>query len=160
MPWFAIPFTIHAIRPFRESGCKAWPCISINRLAGAAFERYNTINRATRGQGFFNKKSSNLFCSFSLVLLAGFQRCSVNQLIHSCRYWYELLYIDWSSSSRSAISYTVALHISAVFCFHWESLGFLITNCTKFCNRCASMLTIYGEEYLLQPLKLGRLRRK
>ena len=90
--WFANPFTIHANLkeewPFGESGCKAYGFLitlcglaSINHLAGAAFERYDTLDRAASGQGLFNKKRVIYFVYFSLVLFAGFQRCSISRLV-------------------------------------------------------------------------------
>ena len=123
MPWFAIPFTIHANLkekwPFGESGCKAYGFVttlcglaSINHLAGAAFERYDCIKRATRGQGLFNKMRTIYFVIFlwfyslvfSVAPLANWSSYTTEGIGTSCS-------VDWSSSSPNAVSYTVVLYL-------------------------------------------------
>ena len=123
MSWFPIPFTIHAnVKekwPFGESGCKAYGFLttlcglaSINHLAGAAFERYDYIERATRGQGLFNKKRTVYFVIFlwfyslvfSVAPFANWSSYTLEGFGTSCS-------VDWSSSSSNAVSYTVALYL-------------------------------------------------
>ena len=123
MSWFAIPLTIHANLkkkwPFDESGCKVYGFLttfcglaSINHLAGAAFERYDTLDRGTRGHNLFNKKRAVYFvlflwiCSlfFSVAPLANWSSYTVEGIGTSCS-------LDWSSSTPSAVSYTVVLYL-------------------------------------------------
>ena len=121
--WFANPFIIHANLkekwPFGESGCKAYGFLttlcglaSINHLAGAAFERYDTLDRATRGHGLFNEKRAIYFVLFlwfyslvfSVAPLANWSSYTLEGIGTSCS-------IDWSSSSPNAVSYTVVLYL-------------------------------------------------
>ena len=123
MSWFAIPFTIHANLNekwlFGESGCKAYGFLttlcglaSINHLAGAAFERYDTMDRATRGHGLFNEKRAIYFVLilwlyslvFSVAPLTNWSAYTLEGIGTSCS-------IDWSSSSGGAVSYTFVLYL-------------------------------------------------
>ena len=123
MSWFVIPFTIHASLkekwPFGESGCKAYGflttlcgLVSINHLAGAAFERYDTIDRATRGHSLLNQKRAVYFVLFlwlyslvfSVAPFANWSSYTIEGIGISCS-------VDWSSSSPNAVSYTVVLYL-------------------------------------------------
>ena len=121
--WFSNPFTIYANLKgkwqFEESGCNAYGFLtsfcgraSIKHLAGAAFERYDTMDRAIRGHGLFNEKRAVYFVLFlwlyspvfSIAPLANWSSYTVEGIGTSCS-------VDWSSLSPKAVSYTVDLYL-------------------------------------------------
>ena len=105
--------------PFGNTGCKVYAflttfcCLSsINHLAGAAFERYDSIGRKSRGRGLLNKRRVGyclvvLWCYslvFSIAPLAGWSSYALEGICISCS-------VNWSSSSQIAVSYTIVLMI-------------------------------------------------
>ena len=123
----AIPFNIHANImkkwTFGVPGCKAYGFInslcglaSMSHLAGAAFQRYDTIDRGTRGKGFFNERRAVYFVIFlwfysfvfSVAPLVNWSSYTIEGVGTSCA-------VDWSSSNPTAVSYIVILFIFGFF---------------------------------------------
>ena len=120
----ATPLIVHANIsarwPFGEAGCKAYAFIttlcglaSINHLAGAAFERYDSLERVPKGRGILNRRRAAfgllmLLWIYSLVFsvapLANWSSYTTEGIGTSCS-------VDWSSSSPNAVSYTVVLYL-------------------------------------------------
>ena len=122
----AMPLNIHANImkrwPFGVEGCEAYGFItslcglaSMNHLAGAAFQRYDTIDRGTRGRSFLNERRAVYFVIFlwfysfvfSVAPLVNWSSYTIEGVGTSCA-------VDWSSSNPTAVSYTVVLFN---FCF-------------------------------------------
>ena len=119
--------------PFGDEGCKAYGFLatlcglsSINHLAGAAFQQYDTIDRASKGRGLLNKRRV-VYVSlliwlysvcFSVAPLVGWSSYSFKGIGTSCC-------VNWSSSSPNNISYVVVLFVGcfvlplAIICYSY-----------------------------------------
>lgn len=106
--------------PFGDSACKAYAFIatlsgvtSMNLLAGAAFERYNSIKHATTRNGLFGTAKRTIVLvilihlyslTFSVIGLVDSSLYSTEGIGTSCS-------VNWSSSSQAVRYYIFSLYL-------------------------------------------------
>lgn len=106
--------------PFGIAGCKMYAFLttlcgltSIIHLAGAAFERYDSFDRAPRGYGLLNEKRTVFLVVllwiyaliFSVAPLLGWSDYTFENHGTSCA-------VNWSSSSVAVISHTAVVFLT------------------------------------------------